>query len=475
MDNDKEQLMDGTPLLSDSQRSSKGLGRQAMAVSVSCLPMISCGIAFGSSAPLIPTLTQQGILTQDQATWYSSMVTLGGLVWCPLTGIFVDRLGRKSTMLLMALPVSLGWFMTLFGPYITVLYIGRFLIGTSVASPLVVSSYIAEITHPSYRGRFGLCSVISMQTGVLICYMVGIFLPWRWIIVVCMCPTTVFVILMLAIPESPRWYISKGDESSALNALKWLRNTLSDEDINDEWEAMRDWGVSDNEAPISRIRPSELMSPHILKPFFITFCTMTTQQLTGTNAIRSYAFSIFQESGYFKDGGLPSVTIAILQGVGACTSTLFVDRIGRCRQLIISGLLMGLSCILCGLSFYFSIGGWLTLFSLSIYNLGGGLGWAPVPIVVASELLPRQWYGLWFSICMMGNTVAAFLVIKSYFPLEYRLQPYGIFWVYGTVCLLGSLFVAIFLPETKGKSLDEIQAIFKHGYARIENNIKHGS
>ena len=450
------------PLLPEAQRGSRGVLRQTYAVVAACLGTISFGLVVGYSSPTLPDLKSSGVLTEDQATWYGSLITLGAMLGGPFGGFIVDALGRKTSLILTSVPFTLGWLINICTENIWVLYLGRLLTGLATGAICVCAPvYIAEVSSASLRGRFGTCFQVGGCLGILLVYAFGIILDWRWLSVVCATVPAIMAICMLLVPETPRWLLRHGHRTQAKRALAWLRDATSHAEIAREWGEL-DNGLTSNTAE-SKLTYYDLLAPSIYKPFAISFVITAIQQFSGINAVLFYTNEIFQTAGFEEDSGTPTVIIgSLLVGVTAASSFV-VDRAGRKIMLGISGVLMMLSCSTLGA--YYHIGnpslGWLSLTSLSVYITAFSVGWGPVPFVVISELLPPKGYGVTSGTITAINWCLAFVITKEFSAMEATLSKAGTFWLFGGVCGLGAAFVALFVPETKGRSLQDIALYFE--------------
>jgi MFS family permease len=204
---------------------------------------------------------------------------------------------------------------------------------------------------------------------------------------------------------------------------------------------------------------------HLLWPLLIVVGLMLFQQLSGINAVLFYTVEIF-ESGNFKKGDLASVVIGALMLVSTLAACVLIDKAGRRVLLLLSGLGMAVSLGFLGL-FYFwtfnlaSVGyEWMPLATLSSYVVSFSLGWGPVPMLVMSELFPAKVRGAASSVASIANWTFAFIVTKEFEALTGPLREHGTFWLFGGCSLAGLVFVWFFVPETKGKSLEDIELQF---------------
>ena len=452
------------PLLDNKPYIPGGIRRQALAVAASSLGAVSMGFMLGVSAPLIPLMTADDRLTVEQASWFGSLLSMGGLCTAPFGGAIADAIGRKTTLLLLNFPCILGNVLIMCSPNIWFIYIGRLLHGFSVGTTMVtVPAYITEVTHPSLRGRFGMSYQFCLSLGTLMVYTVGVWVSWRWVLVSCCLPPTLMVLLVLVVPESPRWLIDSGHTKEAFRSLCWLRDSKAKYDVIEEWDELTN--IDSVKETTSVATPHFITDPLVYKPFILGIILMITQQASGVSVIRSYAFTIFEYTGFTNQGGLPSIIIALLTVIGTCGSVFIVDKMGRRSSLIITGSVATVSLVTFGISQYIKLNRWFSVTCLAVYIVAYGLGCGPLPYLIISEIFPRSGYGILSGLCTTANTIGGFVTIKEFFTLMTFLGGPGVFCVFAAFSLIGVVTAIIWLPETKGKSLTEIQLYFKsqHG------------
>ncbi|XP_039717365.1 solute carrier family 2, facilitated glucose transporter member 8 isoform X2 [Pteropus medius] len=230
---------------------------------------------------------------------------------------------------------------------------------------------------------------------------------------------------------------------------------------------------------------AQLRRPSIYKPFIIGISLMVFQQLSGINAVMFYAETIFEEAK-FKDSSLASVVVGIFQVLFTAVAALIMDRAGRRLLLALSGVVMVFSTSAFGAYFKLteeapsnsshvdllapisaepagaSVGlAWLAVGSLCLFIAGFAVGWGPIPWLLMSEIFPLHVKGVATGVCVLTNWLMAFLVTKEFSSLMEVLRPYGAFWLASAFCILSVLFTLCCVPETKGKTLEQITAHFE--------------
>ncbi|XP_054030211.1 solute carrier family 2, facilitated glucose transporter member 8 isoform X1 [Dryobates pubescens] len=453
-----------------------------LATFAAVLGPLSFGFVLGYSSPVIPELRKINDpklrLDSNQASWFGSVVTLGAAAGGILGGYLVDKVGRKLSLMLCSIPYVFGYLVIISAQNVWMLYFGRMLSGlASGITSLVVPVYISEISHPKVRGMLGSCVQLMVVTGILGAYVAGIALRWQWLAVLGSVPPCMMLLLMSFMPETPRFLLSRNERSKATAALRFLRGPQADH----EWECEQiEAGVQEEE-----LKLSEFKNPSIYRPLLIGVALMFFQQVTGINAVMFYAETIFEDAD-FKDSRMASVVVGSIQVCFTAVAALIIDKTGRKVLLYISGIIMALSTALFGLYFkvvlpnqnnssnpdvWFTLNSaspgtessmsWLAVVSLGLFVAGFALGWGPIPWLVISEIFPLKARGISSAACVLTNWIMAFLVTKEFQDFLAFLTSYGTFWLFSAFCCLNVTFTALYVPETKGQTLEQIEAYFR--------------
>lgn len=455
------------------------LFNQIVASILSCLGPLIFGITMGFSSPAIPELqkpvNESGMsLSTEGCSWFSSLVTVGALVGGPIAAVLIDKTGRKTGIMISTVPFSVGYFLIIFASNAIILYIGRILtgIGTGMCS-VAVPTYIAEISSKELRGATGAGFQLSITLGVLIMFAVGLWLHYTWLAVLASGITALLLISMIFLPESPTWLLRHGKKAQALIALHWLRGKepCVEKECVDIENNLALLGSAVGLRDIFR-------TPALYKPLYIIIVTMVFQQLSGINAVIFNSNSIFQGAGFSNSAGIPAVILAVVQVVMTFISCLIMDKAGRKFLLILSGSLMSVSCITFSLYYIFEDKHiadpkkWymkaLSLGSLAMYISMFSIGWGPVPWLYMSEILPAKVRGTCSGLATAVNWSVSFLVTKFFTDLQNLIKPYGVFFLFSGTNFFGVLFVLIFIIETKGRSLEEIERHITQGESNYQ-------
>ncbi|XP_047359120.1 facilitated trehalose transporter Tret1-like isoform X2 [Vespa velutina] len=358
----------------------------------------------GTDGVNIATIYQITI-TPEEYSWIGSLAALGSAVVCVPIGTLADIIGRKYSMLMLVIPFTIGWLCIIFAKSVAFFYVGRFLTGFSGGAFCVTGPmYTSEIGESEIRGRLG-------------------------------------------------------NEDTARKIYIKLRG--SQYDVEQEISMQKKMIEEANKNKVSFL--TLLKSKACKKAILISYGLMGFQQLSGVNAVSFYVGFIFDKAGGFVGPKEAAIVIGVIGITMVFISTLTVDRLGRKILLIISSTFMTLSNLALGTYFYLlettstSSLGWLPLLSVCSFIVSFAIGFGPLPWMMISEVFTPETKGIAGSSACLLNWILAFIVTKTFVNLNDIIHIYGTFWLFSLICALGIVFVLFFVPETKGKTLEQIQ------------------
>lgn len=443
-----------------------------MAGIAATLGALAAGMVLGWSAPAGENGTnlkkEYNIdMDPEQFSWIGSLATLGAGAICIPIGILADKIGRRVSMLLMVVPFCVGWLLIIFSNSVIMFYFGRFITGLSggafcVAAPL----YTAEIAENEIRGTLGSFFQLLLTIGILLTYILGSFISMQNLSIISAVMPLIFFGVFFFMPETPFYYLQKGNEDAARKSLIKLRGPHYD--IETELRAQR---AIIEETKRNNVSFSvAIQSTAAKKGFVIAYGLMLFQQMSGVNAIIFYSTDIFVKAGSSIPSNYATIIVGAVQVIAVFASTLVVDRLGR-RILLLSSIVMLLvTTFVMGIYFYcikhttaFDDIKWFALIPLCVFLILFNFGFGPLPWMMMAEIFAPEVKGIAGSSACLLNWLMAFLVTKFYSNMTDALEPYGTFWIFSLFCAVGTVFVYFLVPETKGKTLDEIQRELNHG------------
>nr|XP_036216339.1 facilitated trehalose transporter Tret1-2 homolog isoform X1 [Bactrocera oleae] len=462
---DQENLLGSSMVHGASQTNSKTLPQYVAALSAAG-GAFAAGTLLGWTSPAEVQIYNGAYdfpISNGEFSWVGSAMTLGAACVCIPIGILINLIGRKLAMLLLVIPFTIGWAMLIWAQNVAMMYAARFLLGIAggafcVAAPM----YTGEIAQKEIRGTLGSFFQLMITAGILFVYAIGAGLNVMWMSIVCGMIPLVFGIIFVFMPESPTYLIIKNKDEDAVKSIQWLRG--KDYEYRAEIEELRETQEKIKQNQVSWMEG--LSRPVTRKALFISLGLMFFQQLSGINAVIFYSAKIFEDANTGIDANLSTIVVGIMQFIATFVSTIVVDKLGRRLLLLTSSIIMAISTISMGVYFYLQKQdadsvtniGWLPVVSLCVFIVLFSIGFGPVPWLMMGEVFAADIKGVAGSIAGTTNWVLAFVVTKTFVNLTDSLGKGETFWLFSGITIVGVFFVYFIVPETKGKSLNEIQA-----------------
>ena len=416
--------------------------------------VISGALLFIREVMHLPT-TMQGIVV--------GIALAGAAIGAGFAGLLSDRFGRRRVILASALLFVAGAIISALAADVGLLLVGRLLVGVAIGvASMLTPLYLAEISPTAQRGAVVSLNQLCITAGILVSYLVGYALAsagdgWRWMLALGAVPGLILAAGMLVLPESLRWLAGHGRQADAETALHRLRGTA---DVTGEMQALRD---DLRQEGGRRARWSELLSRRLRRPLIIGIGLAMFQQVTGINTVIYFAPTIFQGAGLSS----ASASILATAGVGAVNVILtllsirLIDRLGR-RVLLFWSLGGMAACLLAlAAAFYAGAGGalaWMTVISLAADVGFFAIGLGPVFWLLIAEIFPLALRARAMSLATVANWGFNLIVSVTFLDLVRVFGTSGTFLLYAVLSVGALLFVAATVPETKGRSLEQIEA-----------------
>eukprot|EP00271_Cylindrocystis_brebissonii_P011576 TRINITY_DN29446_c0_g1_i1.p1 TRINITY_DN29446_c0_g1~~TRINITY_DN29446_c0_g1_i1.p1 ORF type:complete len:506 (+),score=113.86 TRINITY_DN29446_c0_g1_i1:311-1828(+) len=430
---------------------------------VAAMGPFAFGYALGYTSPTLDAMSDDLKLSTTGQSIFSSIISVGAMIGAMVGGRVADMFGRRAAFAMAAVPFSIGWGMIAFSHDPVVLCTGRILsgFGTGVVS-LAVPVYIAEIAPRNLRGPLGSVTQLGITLGLFTVYLMGSIVGWRALACVGIYAPMLLLVGLAIVPESPRWlarWRSKEELHIALHRLRGAKVDISQEckEIQKSIEA--------SEA-LPRANFSHLTAPELRRPLVVGIGLMILQQLSGVNAVMFYAGPIFTAVG-FTNSNLPSIFLQAVQVVVTMVASGLLYKYGRRSLLMLSGTCLAVACFTLGGAFWLQTatslikGAEILAFSsLVVYVVAFCLGLGPIPWIIMSEIFPSHVRDLAGSLAVLANWMTSFLVTFSFEALIEANNVYT-FWGFAFNCLILVIFVIILVPETQGRTLEEIEEFFR--------------
>jgi len=377
-------------------------------------------------------------------------------------GFVSDRLGRRRVLFLCAILYAVAGILSAVPRNFVEFIAARILSGIAIGvSSMICPVYIAELAPPQWRGRMGALFQLGIVSGIFVTLFINGLIQglgdtawntafgWRWMLAAEAAPALVFVFLLFPIPESPKWLIQAGREDEARAILD------------------RVGGAAYADAEVAAVREvlqqeegsfGELFSASYRLPLFIAFVLMVGSQFSGINSIMYYSTEIFRNAtGDANAAFKSSVWIGLINLLATFIAIGFVDKAGRKPLLLIGNAIQVAALISVGFIYAWHPHSPLLLGFVILYTAAFAMAMGPLPWIVCSEIFPAKLRGRAMSISTFCIWTGCLIVAQTFPYLLSHIGSSRTFWIYAACSALTFLLVLIFLPETKGKSLEQIE------------------
>lgn len=453
--------------------------RQLLAASAPLLGISASGMSGGYSAILLPQLKSVasndsdffppdfaddhllGPLSIEQESWIAAAAVLPMAPGCWTGGFMAERFGRKTSMLRLFPVFFVGWLIIGLADSMETLVAGRLLVGycVGILAP-IVPIYLSETSDPLLRGILLTAITLTLSIGILACHAMGTWLHWRTTAYVCSAVSLLCWVISLFLRESPTWLLGRGELERARRSWIFLRGVHSLEEFSSLLGSTR---------PVSSKRSllRSLRGTYFLKPFAICCLYFFTTQFAGSNVMIFYCveilWSLLGSSNVSErtNGYLISLVIDAIRLTFGVISCLLMKSTNRRAMTFLSGFGVAVSMLSLSLCLTFDIGRpWLPTMLLFVYIALLSLGLMPLPWLLCGELFAPNFRELGSGLTSGYGFLCFFVVIKMTPAMMELIRPQGAFAVFGCVALAGTSILYFILPETKNKTLQEIQTTF---------------
>lgn len=405
-------------------------------------------------------------LNEVEVGWAVSSLIIGCIAGAAFAGAASDRFGRKKTLIAAAVLFTAGSLGSAipdtFTGYIIARMIGGLGIGlTSTLCPL----YNAEIAPAKYRGRLVALNQFAVVTGIFLVYFVNLAIAgygddawdiasaWRWMFGIGAIPGVLFLVLLFFVPESPRWLIKQGRPVEALPILLKIHGEeAARQEVLDIKESFKQDGGSFR----------QLFRPGLRIALVVGVVLAILQQVTGINAVMYYAPEIFKQTGAGTNASLiQTILVGLINFLFTILAVWLIDKVGRKALLLVGSSTMAVCLLVIGAAFHSGhTSGPLVLIFILLYVAAFAISLGPVVWVMLSEIFPNRVRGKATALASMALWMADYVVSQSFPPLLHSVGPAVTFWLFGLLAIFTFLFTWKAVPETKGKSLEEIEAVW---------------
>jgi sugar porter (SP) family MFS transporter len=429
-------------------------------------------VVIGGAKPFFQRYFQ--LTSEAQIGWANSCALIGCLAGALVAGALSDKFGRKKLLVLSALLFAVTSLGNALSDNFTIFIAWRMLGGVAIGLASNLSPmYIAEVAPAQIRGRLVSINQLTIVVGILLAQFINWFLVrnlpagatdefirnswfgqqgWRWMFGLTAAPALLFFLGMFLVPESPRWLAKNGKADRARSILKKIGGEHYAK------AAMGDIHATLASEEIHHVRFADLLEPKMRKVLVLGVVLAVFQQWCGINVIFNYAEEIFRAAGYDISSVLKNIAWTGSVNLAFTFVALgVVDKGGRRPLMLLGSAALALIYVAMGWCYHSGVQGWpmlvLVLAAIGCY----AMSLAPVTWVVISEIFPNRIRGAAMSVAVTSLWIACFLLTYTFPLLNAKLGSAGTFWLYGAICVAGFVFIFLKLPETRGKTLEQIE------------------
>ena len=389
---------------------------------------------------------------------------LGCIPGAMFAGWFSDRFGRRKVLFVCGLLFAISGIMSALPRTFTEFLSARFISGLGIgASSMICPVYIAEMAPKALRGRLGSLFQFGIVSGIFITLFINARIQglgdeawnaamgWRWMLAAEVIPAMLLLATLFFVPESPRWLMQTGRESAAGVIL---------ENIGGAAFARAEIGAIATVSKQEAGRFSELFEPRFRRPLIIAVVLMAVSQFSGINAIMYYSTKIFTTAGVgLKDAFAATTLIGLVNLIFTLVAVALMDKAGRRRLLLVGLAAQVITLGWVGWMFHVGTHGVVLLVAVVSFIAAFAMALGPIPWILSSEIFPNRVRGRAMSVATFVIWTSCYIVAQT-FPVlndNPRIGPALTFWIFAVCSLLGFCFVLFRVPETKGRSLEEIE------------------
>ncbi|XP_059652530.1 sugar transporter ERD6-like 5 [Cornus florida] len=417
------------------------------------------GCAVGYSSPAESGIMNDLGLSTAEYSVFGSALTMGGMLGAVISGKVADLIGRRGAMWFLQMFCIVGWLSIIFAKGAWWLDIGRLSLGVGIGINYYVAGiYIAEVTPKKIRGGCTSFNQLSKSFGMSLMFFIGNVITWRFLALIGIVPCLVQVVGLFFIPESPRWLAKIGKEKESEATLQRLRGEKCD--ISQEAAGIKEY--TEILQGLSQSRILDLFERRYAHSLIVGVGIMLLVQFGGSSPTAFYASAIFEAAGCSAIVG--TTAMATIQVPFAILGVLSMDKFGRRPLLMVSAAGACVGTFLAGLAFLLQdfhqqeeLTAILILSGLLVFSAAYSMGLGGTPWAIMSEIFPISIKGSAGSLVTFVNWFGYWIVSYT-FNFIFEWSSAGVFFMYATICGLLVLFVARVVPETKGRTLEEIQA-----------------
>lgn len=454
---------------------SKGIRNQYFATICANLATLIYGLSVGWLSPNLALLQSSddtplrtGAISLSEAGWIGSIGTVGCILAVLICGWVAEIAGRKAALMLIGVTQLASWVVVMFASDLTMIYTFRILGGFAGGGTFsIIPLFVSEISEDRIRGTLGAILSITCNIGILLGFILCYYLNYFTVTYIALAFCISYSVGCMFLPESPQYLFTKEKKDRAIRSLRFYRGEAENESSKFISEVARfkemHGNATDDSARRVQLHIKDLLNKATMKGILICVIVMMFHPMSGSVPLITFTDKIFRESGSDLPPQTCAMIVAAIQLVGSYVSSVTVDKAGRKVLLITSAI----GCAICSATMgtynfltvvdvdvsYFK---WIPVTTLSGLVFITAIGIGIVPFIIMPEILEPRVRGFVVTWCLLEFHSVAFLVVKLFPTAVDRFGLYSAMWFFSCCCIAAALFVIFYVPETKGKSFEEI-------------------
>ncbi|XP_047498449.1 facilitated trehalose transporter Tret1-like [Penaeus chinensis] len=410
--------------------------------------------------PKLQEDTSRFTVTEDDVAWLVSLTFIMGFVISPLAGSVAEHIGPRRLLVFTMFPVAGFWLLQAFSPYLWLLYLGRALLASTAAVMYtVVQPLVAELCPPRIRGLASVLPELFGCVGLLASYLLASLLSWDKATAVAAAPFLPLSLMILLVPESPYWLVRKKKIDAAERSLRLLLGR--DGNVAEELAAIRSTTTLRQSEVKDQAR--ELRKAHNAIPVVLMLSVFVLRELGGKGPVFNYTVYVFRRAGAQLDAFYCTVFVGVARLASTCVSACTLDLVGRKPLLVATSVICAVSEGIAGAFLFLEVEGaaWVPMASVIVFVISYGIGLGPIPWAYLGELLPTPVRSIGAAVITFGYSLTYFAVNFVFLKVISSLGLGLTLLVFGMSNLIIGLLVLFFVPETKGRTLQDMEKAFQ--------------
>lgn len=449
--------------------------------------LIALGMSFGMPTVVVGVLdhkvasnqtkleTPELILDDDASSWLGSILFLVHPLGAVISGYFLEVVGRKRLMMVVCVPFFGGWILLYFANTVRMILLGTIVMGVGLGfceAPII--SYLGEVCEPRIRGALTLLTGASGNMGILAIFFVNALTDWRSTCLISSVVPLLAMVMLVFLPESPAWLISKGRHAEAEQSLRWLRGWSKKDKVLIEFnQIVRDLskssqnrskgGTTAKSSKMDKFRDelNNFRRPEILRPFNMLIILFFITLIGALIPMRPFLVEVFETFGLPVKPEWVLVLTGLLAITGSFASSITVNKFGKRPMALWSTVICFVFTLLlavCAMNLHWP--GWIPLVVFCTTFWVSGFGMLILPWMLMAEIFPMEIRGIACGISASLSSIISFLITKTYINLKGFVGLHGTLFIYSFIIGIGFIYMYYYVPETEDRTLQDIVDFF---------------